>query len=1015
MTVVGLAVAALSCVVLLPQAAWAQQSASGIAGVVRDTSGAVLPGVTVEATSPALIEKVRVAVSDGEGRYNIVDLRPGTYAVRFTLPGFATFVREGIQLTAGFTATVNGQLQVGALEETITVTGEAPLVDTQNVRQQRVVSSDLLAELPSSSKALASTILTLVPGMSGTTDVGGSSGLYRSNGQSGGMLFHGKGDFTVLYDGMSAKSPSGAATPYILNTVTAQETTVETGGGSAQSMATLVMNLVPKEGGNQFSFTASGTGTNDSLQSDNLTDALRAQGLSATNEIIHFYNVDAALGGPMKQDRVWFFASARAAGNKNTVAGLHFNKTQGTPFYTPDLDRQAWRKEWMKGGSGRVTWQVSDKNKIGGFADFLSFFNRGRGEFQSPEANMSQYNLSPQGLFQVTWNSPRTSKFLLEAGWSFMEGRWPYPSPGDGDFRVKPTDISITELSSNFPYNAKPFYSRQTDQYLYAQRFSASYVTGTHSVKAGIQVEEGIQNQQQEIHGGVNYLFNRGVPSAVVQFATPWLRKSRFTAIGLFAQDSWTRNRLTLNYGLRFDYFNGYVPAQRLPATRFVPARDFDTVHGSPRLTDLSPRLGTSFDLFGNGRTALKMSLGRFVESNRISLTDANNPITTSVLSASRVWNDANGNYAPDCDLTNFSANGECGPISDQNFGKNNPRATRYADDVLRGFGNRNYSWDLSAEVQHELRTGVSVTAGYYRNWSGNQRVTDNLAVTPEDFDPFCITAPRDPRLPGGGGYQVCGLYDIKPAKFGRVENLVTQASHYIGKDNDNVTCSTPAAVSTYASVGRAGGANCATSDFFGFSFDTRFGSGIQLSGGVDTGRTVIDSCFVVDSPQQLLFCDAVLPFKAQTQVKALASIPLPGQFRVSATFQNVSGAPFEADFPVRNVDIAPSLGRDLAACGSRRGPACPVTATVPLVKPMTQFLDRRTQLDLRLSKIVRIGNARLRGNLDIYNVLNGSTVLGAIGTYGPNWLKPAGQQNLREVDAILPGRLIHFGGQVSF
>lgn len=177
----------------------------------------------------------------------------------------------------------------------------------------------------------------------------------------------------------------------------------------------------------------------------------------------------------------------------------------------------------------------------------------------------------------------------------------------------------------------------------------------------------------------------------------------------------------------------------------------------------------------------------------------------------------------------------------------------------------------------------------------------------------------------------------------------------------------------------------------------------------------MIDSCLVVDSPQQLLFCDAVLPFKAQTQVKALASVPLPREFTVSATFQNVSGAPFEANFPVRNVDIAPSLGRDLAACGSRRGAACPVTATVPLVKPMTQFLDRRTQLDLRLSKIVRVGNVRLRGNVDIYNVLNGSTVLGAIGTYGPNWLKPAGQQNLREVDAILPGRLIHFGGQVSF
>jgi hypothetical protein len=117
------------------------------------------------------------------------------------------------------------------------------------------------------------------------------------------------------------------------------------------------------------------------------------------------------------------------AGNENTVAGLYFNKTQGTPFYTQDLSRPAYRKEWLRGASGRVTWQAAEKNKISGFADFLSFFNRGRGEFQSPESVQSQYNLSPQGLFQATWNSPRTSKFLLEAGVSYMEGRWPYPSP----------------------------------------------------------------------------------------------------------------------------------------------------------------------------------------------------------------------------------------------------------------------------------------------------------------------------------------------------------------------------------------------------------------------------------------------------------------------------------------------------------------------------------------------------------------------------------------------------------
>jgi Carboxypeptidase regulatory-like domain len=163
----------LSCV-LLAQTALAQQ-ASGIAGVVRDTSGGVLPGVTVEAASPALIEKSRVAISNGEGRYNIVDLRPGTYTVTFTIAGFNAFRREGITLTAGFTATVNADMTVGSLEETIIVSGSAPLVDTQSVRQQKVISTALLATLPSGSMGLQN-LVTLTPGVSGTPDVGGSSG-----------------------------------------------------------------------------------------------------------------------------------------------------------------------------------------------------------------------------------------------------------------------------------------------------------------------------------------------------------------------------------------------------------------------------------------------------------------------------------------------------------------------------------------------------------------------------------------------------------------------------------------------------------------------------------------------------------------------------------------------------------------------------------------------------------------------------------------------------------------------
>ena len=999
-------VLAMLVALVFSSVAFAQQ-ASGIAGVVRDSSGAVLPGVSVEAASPALIEKVRTAVTDGEGRFNIVDLRPGTYSVTFSLAGFNTFKRDAVALTAGFTATVNADLRVGALEETITVTSSSPLVDLQNVRQQESLSNELIDALPSGSKGFMG-IARLVPGMNGNGDGGGASGIYSANSAHASTV-HGKGGGKMAYDGMQTSNQTVLGnSSYIMNPATVEETVVLTGAISAESDASgIYINLVPKEGGNTFRGGTDGMYTNGDFQSDNLTDDVRSRGVTTINKVQHLYDTNFYIGGPIKRDRVWFFAATRATGSQNQVSGVYFNATQGTPLYTPDLDRPAFRREWLRSQGERVTWQLSPRNKINAFGDTQSYQTRGRGQFTAPEAH-SVWSFWPNGLYQVTWSSPVTQKVLLEAGFSFAQNGYPSTREQSTDifgFVVKETDVATTEASTGFQYNARPQYQDKNDQNRYVQRFSASYVTGSHNFKTGFQLQQGVLRQHSMVNQDVRYTFTRGVPTSLDQLATPYSFLANTRAeLGIFAQDQWKLQRLTLSVGVRFDYFNGYVPAQAIPATRFLPARSFGEVRDVPNWKDLNPRVGGAYDLFGDGRTAVKASIGRYVGKMSTAVATANNPINTSINSVNRTWTDANQNYVPDCNLQNFDLNGECGPINNRNFGQQNPNAVRYADDLIRGWDTRDYLWDLTTEVQHQLTPRISVKAGWNRNWTTQfgdlftnpgtnlanggwpTGVTDNQAVTPVDFQTYCITAPNHPQLPGGGGYQICGLYDIVPAKFGQGSQVVTRASNF-------------------------GDGKSRVSNFVTGSVSTRLGGGRELGASIDTGRIVEDNCFVVDSPQSLLFCHVVAPFSSQTQVKAYWSLPLPAAFAVSGVVQNLAGTQRLATYQAPNALIAPSLGRNLAACGTRV--ECTSTATVPLIAPMSEFEPRRTQIDLRLTKVFQLsGRIRVRANLDLYNALNDGSVVNPNTNFGSSWLQPTGGFF---TGGLADGRLLQFSGQLTF
>ena len=283
-----------------------------------------------------------------------------------------------------------------------------------------------------------------------------------------------------------------------------------------------------------------------------------------------------------------------------------------------------------------------------------------------------------------------------------------------------------------------------------------SYVTGSHQLRVGSQWSTA--SFKHTAYSDTLYTFVNGVPTQVTYAVQgdPQRTKQKLN-LGIYAQEQWTVKRLTLNPGVRFDYVNVYIPVQHLRAGKYVGARDFPEFDNLPNWKDLSPRLGAAYDLFGTGKTALKWNWGWYLEGVSINISNTVNPVEASANAVTtRAWTDRNGDFVPQED--------ELGPSSNINFGTSNV-GVRYADGITTGWGKRAWNWETSASIQQELRPGLSVEAGYYHRAFGNFRVTDNAAVTPADYDPFCVTAPLDSRLPGGN--QVCGLYNITPAKFG--------------------------------------------------------------------------------------------------------------------------------------------------------------------------------------------------------------------------------------------------------
>ena len=1011
MRVIVKSVALVALFVLCPSLASAQ---AVIAGEVKDASGAVLPGVTVETTSPALIEKVRTAVTDGTGQYRIENLRPGTYTVTFSLSGFSTTRREGIELTGSFTATVDAEMRVGAVQETVTVTGASPIVDVQSSRREMTIDNDVIRSIPNQRNY--GSMVAMVPGV-----------LTNVNDPAAGTVttqfpIHGgrANESRMWVDGLNIGNPPGGGQPptYVADIGNAQEIAFTTSGGLGESeTAGLVMNVVPKTGGNEVHGAAFYSGTGENLQADN------GSGVPPLNSV---YDLNFSIGGPIMKDRVWYFLNGRTQGATRYIPGIFYNANAGNPsswLYSPIPDQPQFTDRKWENISGRVTWQATAKHKIGGFWDEQVVCRSCEGTTygitdparMSPEAGgLSQYK--PLRVTQLTYSSPYSNRLLLEAGIGTTYYGWGNferdPNPTRNLIRVSEQCAGIPAqgivgcpANGNIPglvYRSQDFADNYTGAY--AWRASASYITGAHSVKIGHQGSYFTDDRTWFTNDqNLTYRLNNGQPNQLTQSISPWVNNARAGWTAFYAQEQWTLGRLTLQGAIRYDRAGSSFPEQQLGPSRFLPtAIVFPETKGVDSYHDITPRVGMAWDVFGNGRTALKASFGKYLEGvgtagNYAGANPTSRmPVTGGAFATggvSRSWTDVDGDFVPDCDLLNNAANSTggdvCGAVSNARFGQN-VLTNNYDPDLLKGWGVRPSDWSVNVSVQQQILPRASVEFAYSRRSFNGFTVNDNLIVDASNYTTFSITAPSDPRLPDGGGYVISNLLDVAPNLFGQINNLVTDSGNY--------------------------GDWSQYFNGFDITMNVRMGNGLNFQGGTSTGQTVADNCDVRENLPELNaglgaglagsnvsvtspYCHVAYGWL--TQFRGLATYTIPKvDVQVSGVMQSKPGSLLAANYAVPASQITAALGRPQAGGGAN--------LTINLVEPGSMYGNRVNQLDFRVAKLLRFGSTRTMVGLDLFNALNSGAILSYNNSFVPGgtWLQPV---------TILTGRMVKFSAEFTF
>jgi hypothetical protein len=835
----------LCCLLLLLTAMPASaQSDSSIVGVVSDSSGALIANASVQVTGAELMGTARETKTDSGGRYRFVDLRPGTYVVTFSNPGFRTLKREGISLTASFSATVDGSLQLGDTQQEVTVTMAAPLVDVQNSETETVIDRKALDEIPTGHDIFA--VGQLIAGVTTSTpDVGGTSGMQQAT-----LQVHGSSsnDNVFMVDGMWIQHVafSGNQTGAYFNDNLMQDIVYTTSTLPVEApIGGIQINMIPREGGNQFHGAIFGSGATSSFQSNNLNPQLMALGLTAQNKIDTIYDFNPGMGGPILKDRLWFYGSFRRWGANNYLANTF------TPEGTQALDDNRLTDIAL-----RLTGQIT-KNQKATVSYDRGFKFRGHrpnnlitASFSDPIADVVQKTWMNY-IAQAKWTFTPTSKIAVEAGATIMPVNYNLGfEPG-----VLPGTVAAYDQVTSTITRASP--REDADLGMMRSYMGAvTYVSGRHTLKTGVQARTGFFQEGFVMNQDMLQVYNNGVPNSIRLYNTPLTHRENLSVdLGWYLQDSWKiSKRIVLNPGIRFQHMVMSIPAQSSSGGIWAPPTVQPAENGLIDWNTFSPRIGVAWDVFGDSKTAIRGGVSKY---DRLEGTTLVQNINQNFLSYSTCPWASNVLPTTLAQVQNIGCTGFTNNLSHLDPGIKRP-----------------YQMEYMVMAQRQIGDRTAVSVGYYHRTFYDMYGIVNTAVPSSDYTAVTITNPINQKP--------LVVYNQLPSTLGQTvlleKTLPNLNQHYNGVE---FTANTRFAKGTL---------------FGSFTYGKDYGT-------PDGSTTSID----FNNPNNTINLTGNLGYDAPYQIRVGGSYSVWRKIQVSGTLRENSGLPQSRTYNVTQA-IVPGL-----------------------------------------------------------------------------------------------------------